>query len=468
MGLGVYFRYIQSSGLHNFFFTIFLFALSIAIRIGLNLYVGSWIDKNSWIKNYGLDDDIFPLIYLGGLVLTFIVFAIRSVFFGIMVSSASYNMFDGVISNILRRPVSFFDTTPSGVILNRCIMDVGELDFKIPNQLTVFFEFIFDYIGTLILIGIAAPYTFILILVLVVTAAFNLRRYIISATELKRILKLAISPLLSKVNEMITGATVLRTFGLKDHVLGEFEKISDILTSVFLHEYLSSMWFRVRTEYTIFALVAVTMFCITINRDIQVVPFVNPTVMSLVLTYMLTIGSGMGKFLKSTNEIMRDMNSFERVKEYLDFSEQEADWKVPEAPKGWPENGEIEAMNVQVRYREGLPLVLKGVDFKIGHKEKIGIVGRTGSGKSTLVLALMRIIELAKEEGEMFIKIAGQNISELGLHWVRQAIEIVPQDPQLVEGTLKFNLDPTNQFSEEEIIKKLEKVGVLEALETLS
>ena len=163
------------------------------------------------------------------------------------------------------------------------------------------------------------------------------------------------------------------------------------------------------------------------------------------------------------NRVMTTMTSVERIKEYVEYDDHEAEWEVPEkdakAGRDWPLRAKIEIKGLKVKYRDGLPLVLRGLDLVVEPKQKVGIVGRTGSGKSTLILALMRILEMAEEaEKDAFIKIDGVKIHELGLHKLREMLVIIPQDPFLMEGTLRSNLDPNQKFSTEEIVAGLKTV----------
>lgn len=179
--------------------------------------------------------------------------------------------------------------------------------------------------------------------------------------------------------------------------------------------------------------------------------------------------------------------SIERLKAYAVWKDHERDFDAPEPTKkeSWPENGEIEAKNVTVRYRRGLKKVLDGIDLNIKSGQKVAIVGRTGSGKSTFLLSLMRILEMEQEGDENFgepteepgeelapgsgknvgyIKIDGQDIDKIGLHHLRQHLAIIPQEPFLLEGTLKFNVDPFDRYTEDQIINALKNVSVLDTI----
>lgn len=175
----------------------------------------------------------------------------------------------------------------------------------------------------------------------------------------------------------------------------------------------------------------------------------------------------LGFFIYTMSEVVKGMSSIQRVKEYIDFNDFEADFAIPEPVKAWPATGEIEIKDVSVRYREKLPLVLNKLSFNINNKENVGIIGRTGSGKSTFLLTLTRILELAENENSTTkgsIKIDGQDISKIGLHHLRNHITAIPQDPWLVEGSLRFSIDPFEKYSDEEIIRVIKLVGLDETI----
>jgi len=161
----------------------------------------------------------------------------------------------------------------------------------------------------------------------------------------------------------------------------------------------------------------------------------------------------LNQLVRMTTEVETNMVSVERIREYQEIT-QEAPVDVPEndPPQEWPENGVIKFENYQTRYREGLDLVLKGIDCTILSSEKIGIVGRTGAGKSSMTLALFRIIESASG----CISIDGVNISQLGLGRLRSRITIIPQDPVLFAGSMRMNLDPFDTYSDKSIWTALE------------
>lgn len=161
--------------------------------------------------------------------------------------------------------------------------------------------------------------------------------------------------------------------------------------------------------------------------------------------------------------------SIQRLYEYISWKIFEKPFFTPKAPESWPSKGQIEAVNLSARYRRELPLVLDRINFKIQPGEKVAIIGRTGSGKSTTLLTFMRILEMAKDKsGKDMGKIVidGQDIGKLGLHELRRKISIIPQDPYLFEGSLRFNIDPYKEFSDQKIVEALQSVSLLETIKT--
>jgi len=454
----VYLFYFKEAGICLVILIAIFYSLTIGIRMFIDWWTGQWIDNT-----FSMNQNIYPVFYLGFTFLLLFVLIIRAYIFGRAVSSATFNIFDEFMWNLLRRPISFFDTTPTGVLLNRSIKDVGEVDYNLPKWYIGFLEYAFVYLGTFILISIVTPYAIIIIVILSIIGFIRAKKYIQVSTELKRISKLANSPVISAVNELVNGIATIRSFGKIEHAKRRFEKLNDLLTVCEVHEKLSIPWLRLVIEYSIFFIIAISVVFITISRDYTIIPINDPGVFGLVLSYLLTLSNLSGMFITNLTQIMKDMSSVERIQEYVKYDKHEADFDTPIPPKDWPSSGKIVLENISTRYREGLPLIIDDVSFEISPCEKIGIVGRTGSGKSTILLTLMRILELSNGK----ILIGDLDISKIGLSHVRKAIDIIPQDPQLLEGTIMFNLDPMEENTSEEVLARLEELDLIETLATI-
>jgi len=178
----------------------------------------------------------------------------------------------------------------------------------------------------------------------------------------------------------------------------------------------------------------------------------DPSSSGLAITYIIMISGMAGVIFFPAITLVKAAVSIQRLKEYDDYNIHEKPFKTPKAPESWPSKGEIKVKDLSIRYRKGLPLVLDKVNFDVDAGEKVAIVGRTGSGKSTSILALMRILEMANDEkgrplGEIIID--GVPIHKVGLHELRSKMGIIPQDPFLMTGTVKYNVDPLNKFSDQ-------------------
>ena len=194
----------------------------------------------------------------------------------------------------------------------------------------------------------------------------------------------------------------------------------------------------------------------------------------MIITYLIIFTNLIGACLNDVSLLMMQMSSVERILEYVEWTDHEKAWETPALPvekrktvPKWPNQGKMNFKNVKLRYRPGLPLVLKGVSFNVKPSSKVGIVGRTGSGKSTLLLAIMRVVEIPEEftnKGESFIEVDGVRLDQIGLHLARRATVIIPQDPFLMQGTLKFNIDPFDEFTQLEILECLKRVKLDELL----
>jgi ABC-type multidrug transport system fused ATPase/permease subunit len=377
-----------------------------------------------------------------------------------------------MLQNILRRPQSFFDTRKSGEILNRCGGDTNAADERIPLYFDIMLSSLTTTFTGLLLIASLMPFILIGMVIVGFVVVFYLKRYLEAAVELKRLEQLSMTSILSSISELFNGAAILRSFGQNTWIMKKYEKSSKLNITTVLHQYICHIWIIYRLERSVTLLSGIAPFMIVMIRlgilDFSLAPTDN-VIFGTILSYIFLVNAQAASFGYGFSEVAKNMSSIQRIVEYIDYDVQEARWDSPKAPAGWPSKGKIELKNVCLRYRPGLPLVINNLDFVIEPCSKVGIVGRTGSGKSTILLSLMRILEMDVDEstGKNIgsILIDGVDISTIGLHELRKNIEVIPQDPYLIEGSLRQNLDPFNLFSDEQIMKTIRSVQLVDTLQ---
>lgn len=482
VGAAVYGYYMKAAGICISLLTLLMYVLATVASVATNFWVGAWTQDK-----YELENNTYIYVYvgLGALLLFFVI--LRAFFLGATSKSAALSVYETIIWNILRRPMRFFDTTPSGVILNRCINDVSILDFRIPWLLGFFLNIFVLFLVVLIFTAILTPIVIIAILIAVIFIAIKFKQFVKTTTELKRLSQLSAAPMISLASEFIQGVTTIRNYGKNEQMLRKYVERADRHHACDLHEQIVGMWMRSKMEWSMCFVTSIGIFSIAFNKQYRIMTFEDASANGLVISYLLSLGATVSGVLFTMSNLAKGAVSIERLKAYAIWEDHERDFDSPEPVKkeAWPESGAIEGKNVTVRYRRGLKKVLDGVDFSIASGEKVGIVGRTGSGKSTLLLSLMRILEMEQEGDENFsesteepgvklvagsgkpvgkITIDGQDIEQLGLHHLRQKIAIIPQEPFLLQGSLKFNVDPFDKFTEDQIITALQSVSVLDTI----
>lgn len=250
------------------------------------------------------------------------------------------------------------------------------------------------------------------------------------------------SHVFSRFSEAITGVASIRAYGLQDHFGRTISEAIDEMNSAFFLTYANQRWLSVRLDCVGYVMVFVTGILVVTSRF-----DVSPSISGLVLSYILSVVQMLQFTIRQLAEVENNMNATERVHYYGTQLEEEAPVHLGDVQPSWPEQGRITFSNVHMRYRAGLPLVLRGLDMDVRGGERIGIVGRTGAGKSSIMSALFRITELS--EGS--ITIDGLDIGKVGLQDLRSRLAIIPQDPTLFKGTVRTNLDPFNEHSDLEL-----------------
>ncbi|KAK2865713.1 hypothetical protein Q7C36_001769 [Tachysurus vachellii] len=371
---------------------------------------------------------------------------------------ASRILHSRLLSNILRAPMMFFDTTPSGRVVNRFAKDVLTVDEMIPMSFRSWVLCLFGVLGTLFVICLATPLFTAIIVPLAVVYYFVQRFYVATSRQLRRLDSVSRSPIYSHFAETVSGLSVIRAYGHQERFL-EYNKVTidNNLKSVYPW-IVSNRWLAIRLESLGNLVVFFSALFAVISRD-----SLDSGLVGLSISYALNVTQTLNWLVRMTSELETNIVAVERVNEYTKI-ENEAPWITDKCPpKDWPTLGKIQFEDYKVRYRPELDLVLHGITCNIEDTEKIGIVGRTGAGKSSLTNCLFRIMEAA--EGS--ISIDGINISTLGLHTLRSRLTIIPQDPVLFAGTLRMNLDPFEVFGDEEIWKVLELSHLKEFVVTL-
>ncbi|XP_075072065.1 ATP-binding cassette sub-family C member 2 [Mixophyes fleayi] len=352
-----------------------------------------------------------------------------------------------LLRNILHTPMHFFDTTPTGRIVNRFAKDIFTVDETIPMSFRSWIGCILGVISTLVLICIATPIFAAVIVPLAIFYYFVQRFYVNTSRQLRRLDSVTRSPIYSHFGETVSGLSVIRAYGHQQRFLQHNEDTIDINQKSVYSWIVSNRWLAVRLEFVGNLTVFFAALFAVLARNT-----VDSGIVGLSISSALNITQTLNWLVRMTSELETNIVAVERVDEYITV-ENEAPWVMEKRPpQDWPDKGVVQFVDYKVRYRPELELVLHGISCTVQSMEKVGIVGRTGAGKSSLTNCLFRIIESA--DGKIVID--GLDISTIGLHDLRKKLTIIPQDPVLFSGTLRMNLDPFDQYADEEVWKALE------------
>uniref|UniRef100_A0A0N5C270 Multidrug resistance-associated protein 1 n=1 Tax=Strongyloides papillosus TaxID=174720 RepID=A0A0N5C270_STREA len=361
--------------------------------------------------------------------------------------SASRNLHAPLLHAIFRAPMSFFDVTPFGRIINRLNKDIETVDFLLPFNVQFFISCVLQVLSTITIIILSTPsFTFVAV-PLAIMYFYVLKYYISTSRQLKRLESITRSPIYSHLSESIQGAFTIRSYRLVNKFCKLSEQKVDTHVRCRYLNYVANRWLTVRLEFIGNCIVLFAALLGVLMKS-----NVSPGIIGLSVSYALNITFCLNFAVRQISKLETNIVSVERIKEYSEIK-QEAPWKSSkdrEPMSTWPQEGNIEFKNYSTRYRIGLDLVLRGINAKIKPKERIGIVGRTGAGKSSITLALFRMIEPV--EGTIYID--GLDISRIGLHDLRNALTIIPQDPMTKYG---MHWKKLNNYSDDKIWNALEK-----------
>ncbi|XP_077258458.1 multidrug-Resistance like Protein 1 isoform X4 [Temnothorax americanus] len=458
----VYSHYLKSIGWFLSISTIVMNAVFQSFSIGSSVWLSVWSNDNQTVRNDTLDTakrDMYLGVYgaLGfGQGVT--VFAM-ALFLAKGTVVASRRIFESTLQHVLHNPMSFFDRTPTGRILSRVGKDIDVIDNILPVILRTWITCLFSVIATLVVISYSTPIFVVVILPIGAIYYFIQRFYVATSRQLKRLESVSRSPIYSHFSESVTGAQIIRAYGVQEQFIHESENRVDFNQVCYFPSIIANRWLAVRLEMVGNLIIFFAALFAVLSRNTM-----SSGLVGLSVSYALQITQTLNWLVRMTSDVETNIVAVERIKEYGETA-QEAPWKNTEytPPKEWPKHGRVDFKNFKVRYREGLDLVLNGLTFSVLGGEKIGIVGRTGAGKSSLTLSLFRIIEAAHGK----ILIDDIDISKLGLHDLRSRLTIIPQDPVLFSGTLRINLDPFDCHSDEEIWRALEHAHLKSFIENL-
>uniref|UniRef100_A0A8C2GTP2 ABC-type glutathione-S-conjugate transporter n=1 Tax=Cyprinus carpio TaxID=7962 RepID=A0A8C2GTP2_CYPCA len=445
--LEMYIEYFHTIGLPLIVSIVFLYAFQQAASLSYNYWLSLWADQPV-INGTQLNTDLKLGVY-GALG-----FAQGIAIFGTTVAIslgciiASRHLHLELLNNVLHSPMSFFETTPSGNLFNRFAKEIDAIDNMIPDGLKMMLGYFFKLMEVCIIVLMATPFAAVIILPMAFLYGFIQSFYVATSCQLRRLESVSRSPIYTHLNETVQGASVIRAFNEQSRfIMGVNHKVDQNQTAYF-PRFVATRWLGVNLEFLGNGIVLAASILSVMAKGT-----LSPGMVGLAVSHSLQVTGFLSWIVRSWTDVENNIVSVERVKEYAD-TPKEAAWTIEGSslPPSWPQKGTIEFHDYGLQYRKGLELALKGISVHIKEREKIGIVGRTGAGKSSLALGIFRILEAAK--GQIYID--GINIAEIGLHDLRSRITIIPQDPVLFSGSLRMNLDPFDAYTDEDVWNALE------------
>ncbi|KAI4307897.1 hypothetical protein L6164_031024 [Bauhinia variegata] len=450
VGLSVYWKYITTAyGGALVPFILFAMILYQLLQIGSNYWM-AWATPVS--------ADVKPPVGPYKLIVVYVALSMGSSFCVLarstLLVTAGYKtatiLFNKMHHCIFRAPMSFFDATPSGRILNRASTDQSAVDLTIPYQVNSFAFCLIQLLGVIAVMSQVAWQVFIVFIPVISICIWYQQYYLPSARELSRLVGVCKAPVIQHFAETISGATTIRSFDQESRFQNTNMKLMDGYSRPKFNIAGAMEWLCFRLDMlSAITFVFSLIFLISIPQGI-----IDPGIAGLAVTYGLNLNMLQAWFIWNLCNMENKIISVERILQYTSIPSEPPPVIEEHRPDAfWPSRGDVDIHNLQVRYAPHLPLVLRGITCKFPGGLKTGIVGRTGSGKSTLIQTLFRIVDPTAGQ----IVIDSIDISSIGLHDLRSRLSIIPQDPTMFEGTVRSNLDPLEEYTDEEIWEALDK-----------
>ncbi|XP_049962506.1 ATP-binding cassette sub-family C member 5-like isoform X4 [Schistocerca serialis cubense] len=459
-----YQSYISAAG---GYFIALIVSLCFLLNVGSTAFSTWWLAL--WIKegsgnvtinlgnvtviSHNLNDNpkyhMYQLVYAVTIAVILGTSLLRGFMFTKVSLRASTILHNNLFKKVVESPLYFFETTPLGRMQTLFSRDIDEVDVRLPITVETIMQNILLVVFAILFICVVFPWFFVAVIVLGVVYHLISKIFRSAIRDIKRLDAVTRSPVLSAIGSTVSGLSTIHAFTKEGIFISKFVQLFDENSTCSFLSMVSMRWLAVRIDSLAVVAVCLTSCFVIAFRDV-----IPPALSGLALSYSAHISGIFQYTVRLVSETEMRFISVERINSYLRklMPEDFKTAKINVLPE-WPTKGRIEFKNVSLCYREGLPNVLKGINFIIESAEKIGIVGRTGSGKSSLVAAIYRMAELSSGK----ITVDGVNIADVKLQHLRSRLSVIPQDPVLFSGTIRSNLDVNCQYTDAEIWLALER-----------
>ncbi|PWY79218.1 ABC transporter [Aspergillus heteromorphus CBS 117.55] len=475
VSLKVYTAYVTRGNCLRLWAVAFLaYSMFMALLVGRSWWVRVWTDSSNpshpepsttvlnsaddQTSMFTMNNDLmFYLgIYVCFSVAACVVGTLRTLALALAAMESSRQLFNDLLATVLRSPLRWLDTVPLGRILNRFTSDIYILDWRLGYDMGHFVYKVLELVGILSA-GVLVSPILLALACLLMALCFQLSKiYLTGMREIKRLESTAKSPVLERFSSSLVGLTTIRAFNKAEVYIQDMYTRIDCHAQAAWYLWLLDRWLAFRMSIAGAVLSTVTAALVVY------VPSISPALAGFAMTFALQYNYAVSMGLRFYANVETDMNATERVLEYSTIDTENQGGHNP--PAAWPTRGKVEVEDLVVSYAPDLPPVLDGLSFTMEDNQRVGVVGRTGAGKSSLTLALFRFLEA--RQGRIIID--GLDISQLKLQALRSRLAIIPQDPVLFSGTLRSNLDPFHEYTDIELYNALERVHLVSFEDTLT